>query len=70
MAATAGLDPADVKQTLADEDFADEVREDERQARELGINGVPFFVFDGRLAVSGAQPAATLSEVLGQAMSR
>jgi len=70
VAATAGLDPADVKQTLAGDDFADEVREDERQARELGISGVPFFVFDGRLAVSGAQPAATFSEVLGQAMSR
>jgi predicted DsbA family dithiol-disulfide isomerase len=49
---------------------ADEVREDERQARELGISGVPFFVFDGRLAVSGAQPAATFTEVLGQATSR
>ena len=46
-----------------------EVREDERQAREAGI-GVPFFVFDGRLAVSGAQPAATFTEVLGEAQSR
>jgi len=69
VAATAGLDPGDVKQTLAGDDFADEVRSDERQARELGITGVPFFVFDGRLGVSGAQPAATFTEVLGQALA-
>ncbi len=70
VAATAGLDPADVKQTLAGDDFADEVRDDEREARELGISGVPFFAFDGRLAVSGARPTATFSQVLGQAMSQ
>ncbi len=70
VAATAGLDPDDVQQTLAGDDFAGEVREDERQARELGITGVPFFVFDGRLGVSGAQPTATFTEVLGQAMAK
>ena len=67
MAADAGLDPADVQQTLAGEDFADAVRDDERQARELGISGVPFFVFDGQLGVSGAQPVATFAEALRQA---
>jgi predicted DsbA family dithiol-disulfide isomerase len=67
VAADAGLDPADVQQTLDGEDFADAVRDDERQARELGISGVPFFVFDGRLGVSGAQPVATFVEALRQA---
>ena len=67
VAADAGLDPADVQQTLDGEDFADAVRDDERQARELGISGVPFFVFDGRLGVSGAQPVATFAEALRQA---
>lgn len=69
VAATAGLDPDDVKQTLAGDDFADEVRGDERRARERGITGVPFFVFDGRLAVSGAQPAAAFTEILGQTIA-
>jgi predicted DsbA family dithiol-disulfide isomerase len=69
VAATAGLDPDDVKQTLAGDDFADEVRGDEQRARELGITGVPFFVFDGRRAVSGAQPAAAFIEILGQAIA-
>ncbi len=67
VAADAGLDPADVQQTLASEDFADAVRDDERQARELGISGVPYFVFDGKLGVSGAQPVATFAEALRQA---
>ena len=69
VAATAGLDPADVQQTLAGDDFADEVRSDERQARELQISGVPFFVFGGRLGVSGAQPVAAFTEALGQMAS-
>ena len=67
VAADAGLDPADVQRTLDGEDFANAVRDDERQARELGISGVPFFVFDGRLGVSGAQPVATFVEALRQA---
>ena len=69
VAATAGLDPADVQQTLAGDDFADEVRGDERQARELQISGVPFFMFGGQLGVSGAQPVATFTEALGQMAS-
>ncbi|GJM82607.1 hypothetical protein HMSSN139_51030 [Paenibacillus sp. HMSSN-139] len=36
--------------------LADEVREDENEARRLGIRGVPFFVLRGKYAVSGAQP--------------
>ena len=37
--------------------YADEVRADEREAAELGANGVPFFVLDRTYGVSGAQPA-------------
>lgn len=68
VAAGAGLDPADVRKTLSGDDYAVDVRQDERQARELGINGVPFFLFDGRLAVSGAQQTATFAEALHQAL--
>ncbi|HEY0195238.1 MAG TPA: DsbA family oxidoreductase [Kofleriaceae bacterium] len=49
--------------------LAREVRADEAQARELGIDGVPFFVLAGRLGVSGAQPAETLRAALDQAWS-
>ena len=63
----AGLDPEEVRATLASNDFADEVRADEAQARELGISGVPFFVLGGRYAVSGAQPVEVFSKALAQA---
>ena len=69
VATAAGLDPGDVQQTLDGDDYADEVRSDERQARELGISGVPFFVFEGRLGVSGAQAVSVFSEALRQASS-
>jgi predicted DsbA family dithiol-disulfide isomerase len=64
----AGLPPAEVDRVVADPTaFADAVRGDEAQARQLGIRGVPFFVVDQRLAVSGAQPAEVLARALAQA---
>jgi predicted DsbA family dithiol-disulfide isomerase len=69
IAATAGLDAADVQQVLDGDDYTADVRADEEQAQQLGINGVPFFVLDGRLGVSGAQPAGTFTEALRQAVS-
>ena len=45
------------------------VRTEDAQAREIGIEGVPFFIFNGRLAVSGAQPSTVLLEAMKQAQS-
>jgi predicted DsbA family dithiol-disulfide isomerase len=70
LAVEAGLDPAEVDETLATGRFADEVREDERRARLLGINGVPFFVLDERLGVSGAQPTEVFVRALRQAAAQ
>lgn len=69
LAADSGLDPAEAKAALADGSYADAVRADEQQAAELGISGVPFFVLDGRYAVSGAQPAGTFSLALERAFA-
>ena len=52
---------------LATDDFADAVRADEEQAVEYGISGVPFFVLDRRIGVSGAQPTEVLLQALEQA---
>ncbi len=52
---------------LQSETFGSEVRADEARAAELGISGVPFFVFDGKTGVSGAQPVALFAEALQQA---
>ena len=60
LAADVGLEAAEARATLAEGRYASEVRADESSARELGINGVPFFVIDRRYGVSGAQPAEAL----------
>ncbi len=70
VAAGAGLDPAAVRAVLDGDAWADETREDEAQARQLGIGGVPFFVLDMRLGVSGAQPAELFTKALDQAMEQ
>lgn len=69
LAVEAGLDAAEVRAVLESDRYASEVRADERDARELGINGVPFFVFDERLAVSGAQPAPVFLGALERAFA-
>ena len=67
LAAEAGLDADEVRATLASDAYTREVRADEDEARQLGINGVPFFVLANKLAVSGAQPAELLLRALNQA---
>lgn len=62
----AGLEEGEVRRVLASDDYADAVRRDERRARTLGVNGVPFFVFDGLHGVSGAQPAEFFLAALRQ----
>jgi len=69
LAVEAGLDEREVADVLASDQYAEAVRDDEAQARELGINGVPCFVFDERLAVSGAQTPQVLLSALHQAWS-
>ena len=54
----------DARPMLASADYADDVRADIQRARELGISGVPFFVFDEKYGVSGAQTADVLLETM------
>jgi predicted DsbA family dithiol-disulfide isomerase len=67
VAVAAGLDEREVREVLAGDDYADEVRADQREAMELGVTGVPFFVFNRRYAVAGAQPADLILRVLDRA---
>jgi predicted DsbA family dithiol-disulfide isomerase len=69
LATEAGLPAAEVRGVLDSDRYAAEVRADEAEARALGIQGVPFFVFDERLAVSGAQPAPVLLSALKRAFA-
>ncbi|MBO1417654.1 DsbA family oxidoreductase [Streptomyces sp. FH025] len=68
LAVEAGLDGEAAAAVLADpEAYAEAVREDEATASAMGATGVPFFVLDRRLGVSGAQPAETFTRALEQA---
>ena len=67
VAAGAGLDPAAVREVLDGGAYADEARQDEAQAQQIGISGVPFFVLDMRLGVSGAQSTELFARALDQA---
>ncbi|MER5507412.1 DsbA family oxidoreductase [Streptomyces sp. NPDC002766] len=68
LAVAAGLEAEDARKALADPTaYADDVRADEREAAELGANGVPFFVLDRKYGVSGAQPAEVFAQALTQA---
>jgi len=62
-----GLDEDVVRDVLTTDRYADDVRRDESEAHEIGVQGVPFFVFDRKYAVSGAQASDVLLDVLERA---
>ena len=65
----AGLPAEEVDRVLRGDAYADRVHRDIETARGLGVRGVPFFVFDDRLAVSGAQPVEVFDRALEQAVA-
>ena len=64
LGAEIGVPAADVREALESDAFAADVTADLRLATAFGINGVPFFVLDRRLGVSGAQPADAFLDAL------
>jgi predicted DsbA family dithiol-disulfide isomerase len=69
IAAEAGFEPADAQAMLASSEGLAAVSAEDREARSVGINGVPFFIFNGSTAVSGAHDPATLLEAIAKARS-
>jgi predicted DsbA family dithiol-disulfide isomerase len=67
LAAEIGLDRAEAVEALTTSAHLAAVTADKEQAVAYGISGVPFFVIDGRLGVSGAQEPAVFAEVLREA---
>ncbi len=67
IAAASGLDAAIVERLLAESADADAVRNEIAQAQAIGVTGVPFFIFGGRLGVPGAQDVALLRRAMAQA---
>jgi len=66
LAVAAGLDRQAVRDVLAGDEYGDAVREDQLRARRLGVNGVPFFVFDSTSGISGAQSSDYFLQALEQ----
>jgi predicted DsbA family dithiol-disulfide isomerase len=64
LATLVGLDKNAVETFLQSEALADEVQQDVYEARQVGVRGVPFFVFDRKYAVSGAQDSAVFLQAL------
>jgi predicted DsbA family dithiol-disulfide isomerase len=62
-----GLDPMAVKDALTNDEYSNDVKIDIQEAQELGIRGVPFFVFDRKYAVSGAQETGTFLQAIENA---
>lgn len=65
-----GLDGDEIRATLAGDAYAAAVRAEAAEAQQLGLGGVPAFVFDRAFLVSGAQPAEALHQALQQAWER
>jgi len=67
IASEAGLDRSEAEIAVADEALRTAVADEEEKARAMGIQGVPFFIFNGRLAVEGAQGPDVLLEAMLEA---
>ena len=66
----AGLDPDEVAAVVDSDRFAEQVRDDERRAEDIGVTGVPFFVIDGTFAVPGAQDTEVFLSTLRRAWAK
>jgi predicted DsbA family dithiol-disulfide isomerase len=70
LAAEVGLDREEVVAVLTAGTYAPDVEADIAQARAYGINGVPFYVIDGKYGVSGAQDPSIFANALAQAANK
>ena len=67
IAGECGLDASEVEKLLADDADIDLVRQEIEQAQVMGVSGVPFFIFGGRIGVPGAQEPSVLRQAIAQA---
>ncbi|MED4015617.1 DsbA family oxidoreductase [Sutcliffiella cohnii] len=64
LAEEVGLDRDEVQQVLSSNAHLEEVRQDQVEGQQLGVQGVPFFVFNRKYAISGAQPLEVFTQTL------
>ena len=69
LAKETGLDPVQARKVLEENLYVNEVLQDQQEAAELGVQGVPFYVFNRKYAVSGAQPSEVFAQVLNKVLA-
>ncbi|MEO8004449.1 MAG: DsbA family oxidoreductase [Betaproteobacteria bacterium] len=67
IAQSAGLDRAEIVEYLAGDADRELIEEQDRRARAIGVEGVPFFIFNQQVALSGAQPPEVIVNAMQQA---
>ncbi len=67
LAVEVGLDEVEIRTMLSGSEFSDDVNRDIYEANQVGARGVPFFVFDNKYGVSGAQSTEVFLQVLNKA---
>jgi len=68
IAQQAGLNREEAAAYLASDANSELIQEQDRRARAIGVEGVPFFIFNQRLALSGAQPPEVIVEAMEKAL--
>ena len=68
LAEETGLDPVQARKVLEENLYVKEVLQDQQEAAQLGVQGVPFYVFNRKYAVSGAQPSEVFAQVLNKVL--
>jgi predicted DsbA family dithiol-disulfide isomerase len=69
LAKDVGLSETETKEVLNTNAYSEEVEKDIEEATQIGVRGVPFFVFNRKYAVSGAQPSEAFVNVLQKSFS-
>jgi predicted DsbA family dithiol-disulfide isomerase len=70
LAGDAGMSEAEVEAYLRGEEDLDTTKAEDDWARGAGVSGVPFFIFNGKIAVSGAHEAETLVKAYRESLAQ
>lgn len=62
-----GLSEEEIKEALTEEKYQEALYNDIEESQQIGVRGVPFFVFDRKYAVSGAQPVEAFAQTIEKA---
>jgi len=66
LAVEVGLDPKEAEKVLKNNEYNDQVIAEQQEARQLGVQGVPFFVINRKYGISGAQQTDYFTRALEQ----